>query len=91
MATPSVKLALLLNSIEENCDSADYQDLWVPYMIDCASIMKGRMSPTAAAAFRVSKADAAAPNNLHAVDEAESAERSLARWRECRRGHPATR
>jgi hypothetical protein len=70
MATSLEKIDLLLNFIEENCDVGKYCGALALYMIDCLALIENRMPPTAADAFRISRAHAAGQIPLKRVIEA---------------------
>jgi len=70
MATPSSRLDLLLNSIDENCTPEVYEPLLLPFMIDCADMIASRMSTVAADAFRIVKTHNGASSQSQELMEA---------------------
>jgi hypothetical protein len=41
--TNSAQIDLLLNSIEENCPPAEYEQELLPFMFDCADLIEPRL------------------------------------------------
>jgi hypothetical protein len=81
MTNPSRKLDLLLNSLEQTCDSSAYLRARDAFMIDCLWLIEQLMPPIASASFQAARNyhDGLAP--LNSVSDA-----LVTCWRELRVG-----
>jgi hypothetical protein len=71
MPIDSDSLDLLLNTIEENCEPADYIRSRVPFMIECATLVESRMPIVAVEAMRIAR------NYLDKKVSADTVQRAL--------------
>jgi hypothetical protein len=61
---------LLLNLIEGRCDPKEHEDFWVPYMIECFSMIEAQIPSIAAESLQVCKDYAFRQASLQQVCEA---------------------
>jgi len=68
--TNPAQFDLLLNSIEENCPPAEYEQALLPFMFDCADLIEPRLPQVARESLSIAKSFAQGHLDMEALEHA---------------------